>query len=123
MKRIALVMALFVCGTTAVSAQDAKPVPAFAQPQNEADKPVVAKAQAATEEMVRTLKLDDKQALTVLEINVGMERKAASLANYTGADKQQKLKELEDRKREMFSRYLTPKQFDMYQKNQSASRE
>lgn len=122
MKRIALVMALFVCGATAVSAQDAKSVPSFAQPRNEADKPAVQKAKADTDEMVRTLKLDDKQAATVLEINVGIERRAAALANYSGADKQQKLDELQQARMEMLGRYLNEKQMGNYRKNVNATK-
>ena len=60
MKKLALVMTLFFGAATLSYAQDA--TPAFAKPKNEAEKPIMAKAKADTDEMIKMLKLDDKQA-------------------------------------------------------------
>jgi len=116
MKKLALVLTLFVGAATVASAQDAKPVPSFAQPKNEAEKPVMAKAQAETDEMVKTLKLDDKQALTILEINTSMERRLASIQNSDASDKKEQIERVEKARMDYYAKYLTPKQFDTYKR-------
>ncbi|HRO42005.1 MAG TPA: hypothetical protein PL009_04190 [Flavipsychrobacter sp.] len=123
MKKLALVLALFVGVATTTSAQEAKTLPKWAQPQNEADKPAVERAKAKTQNMVKSLKLDEKQELIVLEINVGLERRIATLENYTGADKQNELQMIEERRTEMMSHYLTPKQLDNYKKQNKIERQ
>lgn len=110
MKKLALVMSLFLGAVTFSYAQDAQ-TPRFAQPRNEAEKPVIAKAVSETDEMKKMLKLDDKQALTLLEINVGIERKTAAASG-----DQATINELENRRWEFYSRYLTQKQLDKYKK-------
>jgi len=119
MKKLALVLTLFAGAATASYAQEAKqsrPVPAFAQPKNEAEKPLMAKAQAETDEMVKSLKLDDRQALTLLEINTGMERRAAAVQNSNAADKKEQLERIEKTRMDYYAKYLTPKQFDTYKR-------
>lgn len=116
MKKLALVMSLFLGAVTVSYAQDAKPLPRFAQPQNEADKPVVAQAITQTEEMAKSLKLSEDQKTTVLEINIGIARRVAAINNSTDPDKQTKLAEAEQARMGMLERHLSPKQYDNYQK-------
>lgn len=127
MKKLALVIALFMGAATTVSAQDAKSmpkegkaVPRFAQPRNEAEKPVIARAQNRTDEMVRTLKLDDKEALIVLEINVGLERASADIpANHP--NRSEALQEIETRRDNLYREYLTPDHYQAYKKMQEGA--
>ncbi len=113
MKKITLIMALFVGSACAVYAQDAKPVPKFAQPTNEADKPAVERAKAQTAEMTQTLKLTEDQALTVLEINVGIERQIASIPA-GDPEKNAKLQQLEEKRVNFYETYLTSEQLIKY---------
>ncbi len=113
MKKIALVMSLFLGATTLSLAQKAeKEVPDFAKPRNEAEKPVIARAQAETAEMVKMFKLDDKKELTLLEINVGIERRIADAQNQDNKDAL--LAEVEAKRWNFYQRYLTPEQYAKY---------
>lgn len=112
MKKIALMLALVV-GSLASYAQDAT-LPKWAQPKNEADKPVIERAIAQTDALTKELKLDDKQKLTVLEISVGLERRKAAVEAANPADKQARLDEIEAAKTKMIERQLTEKQLKTY---------
>jgi len=124
MKKLALVLALFVgVATTSTAQESKKELPRWAQAQDAADKPAVEKAISKTNDMVKSLKLDEKQELIVLEINVGLERTLAKMASYNGADKQDQLNKVEERRVEMFSHYLTPKQLDAYKAQHNLPRD
>jgi|GEM_PF-6751881 len=129
MKKLALVIALFMGAATTVSAQDAKSmpkegkeVPRFAQPRNDAEKPVIARAQNRTDEMVKKLNLDERQALTMLEINVSMERTIAALPA-DDPNRADVLKEVEQRRDQFYREYLTPAQYEAYKKIQAGTQD
>jgi hypothetical protein len=97
MKKLSLLLALFVTTVTTVNAQDKKAGTATATAAVNADvKPTEAIARKQTDEMDRLVGLSDVQRQDIYNMNLTIAHRAATIKASNSPDKEKVLKEIEN---------------------------